>query len=377
MTDEHFMEMALDLARMALGQTSPNPVVGAVLVKDGAVVGVGAHLAAGEPHAEVHALRMAGDRARGATLYVTLEPCSHHGRTPPCADAVVAAGVSRVVVAVEDPSPWVAGSGLARLRGAGIDVAVGCLGPRARRDNAAYLHYAHSGLPYVTLKLAATLDGFIAASNGESRHITGVEARNAVHELRRRVDAVFVGVGTVLQDDPALTARPAGLPERGRTAFRQPLRVVADSRLRTPADAQIVRDKTAETLLACSDEAPADREQELAARGAQIVRCPDGRGGVDLEALLRVLAARGCRHVLVEGGGILAAALLDRRLVSEVWFFHAPRLLGNGVPALAGKATTSPGQGVRLCVSSTARVGDDYLTVGTPDYGEDADCSRV
>lgn len=376
MTDEHFMNMALELARMAVGQTSPNPVVGAVLVRNGVVVGIGSHLAAGQPHAEVHALRMAGDRAQGATLYVTLEPCSHHGRTPPCADAVAAAGVSRVVVAVEDPSPWVAGMGLARLRAAGVDVAVGCMAPQAESDNAAYLHFAKSGLPYVTLKLATTLDGFIAASNGESRYITGAEARNAVHELRRRVDAVLVGVGTVLQDDPALTARPPGLTEREQSALRQPLRVVADSLLRTPTAARLVQDKSALTLLACSAEAPAERERDLVALGAQIVRCPADAGGIDLRALMRILAERGCRHVLVEGGGVLAAALLYRRLVSEVWLFHAPRLLGAGVPALAGKATTSPGEAVRLCVSSTVRVGDDYLTIGTPDYGGDAQCSR-
>lgn len=376
MMDEHFMKMALELARMAVGQTSPNPVVGAVLVRDGAVVGVGAHLAAGQPHAEVHALRMAGDRAHGATLYVTLEPCSHHGRTPPCADAVVAAGVSRVVVAVEDPSPWVAGSGVTRLRNAGVAVDVGCLAAQARRDNAAYLHFAKSGLPYVTLKLAATLDGFIAASSGESRYITGPEARNAVHELRARVDAVLVGVGTVLQDDPLLTARPLGLAGHEQTGLRQPLRVVADSLLRTPTDARMVQDRTAGTLLACSDKASAEREETLAAHGVQIVRCPADPDGVDLNALLRSLAERGCRHVLAEGGGVLAATLLSRRLVSEVWFFHAPRLLGAGVPALAGRPTTSPGQAVRLHVSSTVQVGDDYLTVGTPDYGESVQCSR-
>ena len=376
MDDEHYMNMAIELARMAAGQTSPNPIVGAVLVKNGAVVGVGVHLRAGEAHAEVHALCMAGAAAQGATLYVTLEPCSHHGRTPPCADALIAAGVTRVVAAVEDPSPWVAGQGIARLRAAGVAVAVGCLGDEARRDNAAYLHFADGGLPYVTLKLAATLDGFIAASGGESRYITGAAARREVHALRSRVDAVLVGAGTVLQDDPALTVRFPDSQGKEELAARQPLRVVLDSLLRLPRTARVVQDQAAPTLVACSDRASTEREQALVRQGVEIARHPERDGRLELRAVLDGLAARGCRHVLVEGGSILASSFLRARLVNEVWLFHAPLLLGAGISAFRGPETKSLAEAVKLRITSVRQVGDDWLTIGTPDDREEPGCSQ-
>lgn len=358
--DLAWMTRALELAALGAGLTAPNPAVGAVLVRDGRAVGEGSHLRAGGPHAETVALAAAGPEARGATCYVTLEPCAHHGRTPPCADALVAAGVARVVVACSDPDPRVDGRGIARLRAAGVEVVTGVAEPAARALNRAFLHRAATGRPHVTLKTAMTLDGKIAAADGESRWITGEAARAHAHRLRFEADAVLVGLGTVLADDPQLTVRRADLPAK------EPLRVVADSRLRVPASARLfTAGDPARAVVACAAPAPAGPAAALRARGVQVLELPADGGRVELRALLAALAQLDVLGVLVEGGGELAAGLLDAGLVDRVAFFIAPRLLGGrAAPGPVG----GPGRPLKAAVSLSGvtcqPVGEDLLVEG-------------
>jgi len=311
------MQRALRLAER--GRTSPNPMVGAVLVRDGAIVGEGYHPRAGEPHAEVFALAAAGEAARGATLYVTLEPCCHYGRTPPCTKALIEAGVARVVAAMSDPNPLVQGKGFAELRAVGIEVSIGLLEDRARRLNEAYIKYITTGLPFFRLKMAMTLDGKIATRTGESRWITGEAARRYSHRLRSKADAVMVGVETALRDDPELTAR---IP-----AASQPARIIVDSFARTPPNARIF-DAPGKVILATTKQAPAARLRTLEQRGARILSLESADQRVDLPTLARELASFGLINVLVEGGGELAAGLLAAGLLDAVTFFVAPKMFG-------------------------------------------------
>jgi len=275
-SSEEYMQRALDLARRAEGRTRPNPAVGAVVVRDGEVVGEGFHPAAGEPHAEIFALREAGDKARGADLYVTLEPCSHQGRTGPCAEAVIAAGIGRVIIGTPDPNPLVSGRGMARMKDAGIPVVCGVLEDECRRLIAPFAKHVVSGLPYLILKSAITLDGFTATASGDSRWITNSASRLHVHRLRNRVDAIMVGIGTVLADNPQLTTR---LPEGGR----DPLRIVVDSTLKTPEDAAILTvPSESPVLIVTTAQAPQSRVDALTARGAEILRVAEGEGGLIL-----------------------------------------------------------------------------------------------
>lgn len=356
MTDGDWMERALALAATGLGLTSPNPVVGAILVREGAIVGEGAHLRAGAPHAEAVALAAAGPLARGATCYVTLEPCAHHGRTPPCADALIAAGVSRVVVACRDPNPVVDGRGVERLRRAGVTVDAGLYEEEARRLNRAFFAFVATGRPHVTLKTAMTLDGKIAGTDGHSRWITGEEARAEVHRMRFVADAILVGIGTVLQDDPELTVRAPGVPPK------EPLRVVVDSRLRIPGDARVLRVGAPQrTLVACVAPEPA-RAASLRARGILVTAFPAEDGRVDLRALLRDLGRRDIMAVLAEGGGELGAALLAAGLVDRVAFFVAPRLLGGrSGPGPIGGTGRRLEEAIGLVDVSHRRIGDDLL----------------
>ncbi len=324
--DTACMRRALRLA--ALGRhASPNPMVGCVLVNNsGQIVGEGWHPKAGEPHAEVFALRNAGELARGATAFVTLEPCSHHGRTPPCADALLAAGVKRVVCAMADPDVRVAGRGFERLRAGGVEVLVGLLEAEARALNTAYIKHRETGLPWVVLKTAMTLDGKIATSTGDSKWITSGVSRLAVHrQLRDRCDAVLTGVGTVLADDPVLTTRLT------HKAGRNPWRIVVDSRLRTPLESQVVRlaGEDGRTILATMGGADPARQAELEARGCRILTCEAVNDRVDLGDLLRRLGTRGDMvGVLVESGGQLAASLLDQHLADRWLAFVAPKVVG-------------------------------------------------
>nr|WP_205700996.1 bifunctional diaminohydroxyphosphoribosylaminopyrimidine deaminase/5-amino-6-(5-phosphoribosylamino)uracil reductase RibD [Jeongeupia sp. USM3] len=313
------MQRALRLAALGLYTTTPNPRVGCVIVRDGEVVGEGWHIRAGEPHAEVHALRMAGGAARGATAYVTLEPCSHHGRTPPCADALVSAGVARVVAAMTDPNPQVAGRGLAGLAAAGIDTASGILEAEARELNVGFISRMLRGRPWTRIKLAASLDGRIALDDGQSKWITGAAARADVQRWRARSCAMLTSVETVLADDARLTVRDFAVE-------RQPLRVVVDSRLRTPADAALLQTKG--VLIAAAVDGP--QRAALEAAGAEVLLLPGGDGRVDLAALLAQLGSRGISELTVEAGGVLAGSLLQAGLADELLLYQAPVLVGRG-----------------------------------------------
>ena len=335
MDDEAHMRAALALARRGLGSTWPNPAVGCVLVRDGRVVGRGVTAPGGRPHAEPMALAMAGPLARGATAYVTLEPCSHHGRSPPCADALVAAGVARVVVAAIDPDPRVHGAGVAKLRAAGIPVVTGLLEAEAEALQAGFLTRVRQGRPMVTLKLATTLDGRIATRTGESRWITGREARRVAHALRGQHDAVMVGIGTVLADDPDLTCRIAGYR-------RTPdLRIVADSWLRLdPACRLISTASSAPTWLLHSPDADPVRRKALEGVGVRLIEVKAsqaGERGLNPAAMLQALGQAGLTRLLVEGGAHLAGSLLRAGLVDFLAWFHAPGVMGGeGLPAAQG-----------------------------------------
>lgn len=355
--DEEFMSRALALAERARGLTSPNPMVGAVVVLGDRVVGEGFHAAAGSAHAEIQALAAAGDRARGATLYVTLEPCTHWGRTPPCAPAVVATGVRRVVAALQDPNPMIAGRGLEVLRRAGIEVAVGVLQARAAEQNRIFLTVMRQGRPHVLLKAAMTLDGKIADLHGESRWITGEAARRETHRLRSEADAIVAGIRTVLRDDPQLTVRlEPPWP-------REPLRVVLDTGARTPPAARVITSGTAaRTLIAVGETAPAERVRRLLDAGVTLVRLPVRDGRVGLAELLAELHAGEIRGVLVEGGAEVHGAFLDTGLVDRVAVFVAPRLMGGreATPMIAGSGLALK-HALRLGALSIRPVGEDVL----------------
>lgn len=355
------------------GYTAPNPMVGAVLVKDGRIVGEGYHRLAGLPHAEVEALRRAGENARGATLYVTLEPCSHWGRTPPCADALIEAGVRCVYAAMQDPNPLVAGKGFEQLRSAGVEVHVGVLETQARQLNEIFAKYHTVGMPFVTVKEALSLDGKIATRTGDSKWITDEPARRLVHRLRARHDAIMVGIGTVLKDDPLLTVR---LPRLKEAPPR--LRIIVDSSLRCPDEAQVLNTEHSPTLIATTSSASPSRVQSLRERGVQVEILPaDAVGRVDLHALMRLLAQRGVTGVLCEGGGTLIAGLLARKLVDKVVFFYAPCLIGGrGAPtAVEGDGFALVGDSLRLDRVHWRRVGRDMMVQGYPVWEGAGECS--
>ncbi len=350
------MAAALALARRGLGQVAPNPAVGCVLVRDGRVVGRGWTQPGGRPHAETEALRRAGDAARGATAYVSLEPCSHHGKTPPCCDALIAAGVTRCLIALEDPDPRVAGAGTAALRAAGLEVSVGLLAEAAAEVNAGYLLRQTEGRPLVTLKLATTLDGRIATAEGESRWITGPEARARGHLLRARHDAVMVGGATALLDDPRLDVRLPGL------AGRKPLRIVLDSRLRLPLEHDLVaRSRVQATLVVATDTADEAAAAAVTAAGCEVLRLAADDGGHPcLVGLLEALGQRGLNSLLVEGGGRLAAALLRRDLVDRLVWFRAPKIIGgDGTSAVAALGLAGLDGAPRFELVESGQAGDD------------------
>ena len=355
--DHEFMARALRLAELGLYSSTPNPRVGCVIVKDGVVVGEGWHRRAGEAHAEIHALQAAGDQARGATAYVTLEPCSHHGRTPPCADALIAAGVSRVVAAMQDPNPQVSGRGLALLRNAGIVTDCGVLGSEAQELNIGFVSRMTRGRPWLRLKLATSLDGKTALENGASQWITGPEARQDGHRFRARACAILSGIGTVRDDDPLLNVR-------GVETERQPLKVVLDSRLELPLNAKLL--EGGGVLVACAID-DAARSAALRQRGAEVLCLPNPEGKVDLPELMMELGRRGINEVHVEGGSRLNGALLVAGLVDEFLIYLAPCLIGHAargifdMPALeslAGKA--------QLAIHDLRMLGPDVRILARP-----------
>ena len=353
--DIRYMAQALRLARFGLNTTSPNPRVGCVLVRDGQVIAEGWHQRAGEAHAEADALKRAGESARGATAYVTLEPCSHHGRTPPCADALIGAGVIRVVCATEDPNPQVAGKGIARLRDAGVEVRSGVLASEATELNAGFFSRMQRGRPRVVCKMAMSLDGRTAMASGESKWITGEAARADVQRLRARSCAVVTGAGTVLADDPRLDVREAS---------RQPLRVVVDSALRTTAVARVLSPPGAVLLAHATD--PEAKAVALQAAGAMLLRVPGEDRRVDLHALLAALADRECNEVLLESGATLAGAFAQAGLIDEYRFYMAPVLLGSSARPLLELPFTQMAERLALRVTAIDAVGDDWRISALP-----------
>jgi len=354
--DDYYMRLALRLAERAAGRTSPNPMVGAVLVRGGKVIATGYHRKAGGPHAEIAALRRAGIKARGATLYLTLEPCSHYGRTPPCVDAVIAAGVKEVVAGMTDPNPLVAGKGFRRLRQAGIRVRSGVLEKESRALNEAFNNFITRRLPFVLLKLAATLDGKIATATGSSRWVTGGEARRFVHDLRNRFDAVMVGVGTVLADDPQLTCRIRG--------GRNPVRIILDPRLRIPLKARVLNEP-GKTIVVAGESASRAKQKALEKRGAEVWRFAVSRSGIPLAAVLKKIAAREMVGVLIEGGAATAARALAEKVVDKIAFFYAPKIVGGeGIPALTNLGVKDMKDSLTVRDMNVERVGNDLLVTG-------------
>jgi diaminohydroxyphosphoribosylaminopyrimidine deaminase / 5-amino-6-(5-phosphoribosylamino)uracil reductase len=355
-----FMRRALELAERGRGIVSPNPLVGAVVVKDGEVVGEGWHEGPGRRHAEAVALDAARERARGADLYVTLEPCSHYGRTPPCAPRVAAAGVARVVAAIPDANPLVDGEGFAHLRRAGIEIRTGVMAEEAGRQNEAFLKHVRTQMPFVTLKMAASLDGKAAARDGSSRWITGEEARAEVHRMRATADAILVGAGTAFRDDPSLTVRDPefqGSPK---------LRVVVDGRGIVPPTHKVFSDGLAPTLVATSEGAPKERREAWELSGAEVLILDDaGSSLISLRSLLAELGKRDLQHVLIEGGPTLAWEAVQRDLVDKVVLFFAPVLVGGETApsVLMGGGTPTIGEAVRLELSQVMRVGRDFKVV--------------
>jgi len=360
-SDAPFMARALELARELKGRTSPNPSVGAVLVRDGRVVGEGRYEGRGTPHAEAAAIAAAGEAARGATLYVTLEPCSHHGSTPPCADAAIAAGIAEVHFSHLDPDERVSGQGARRLEAAGIRTVAGEGEAEARAINEAYLHLRATGRPFVVAKFAASLDGKIAATSGDSRWVSGPETLAWSRELRTRIDAIAVGVNTVLIDDPQLTARPGDRP-----VARQPLRVVLDSRGRTPADAKALACGTP-ALVATTEASSGSWRRDVEAAGAAVaVLASDAEGRVSLPALLDRLGADGVMTLLIEGGGVLLGSLFDEGLVNKVHAVIAPMIIGGATApaAVAGRGAERMAGALRLRDVTVEHLGADLLVTG-------------
>lgn len=354
------MWLTLDLAKKAIGKTSPNPLVGAVVVKEGEVIGTGYHKKAGDPHAEVYALEEAGENARGATLYINLEPCSHFGRTPPCVEKIISAGIKKVVASHEDPNPKVAGKGFEILKKAGIMVKTGVLEKEAKKLNEGFIKYITAGVPFVTLKAAITLDGKIATKTGASRWITGEKSRGAVHGLRNMSDAILTGIGTVIADDPQLTTR---LDEGGR----DPIRIIVDSKARTPLEAKILHlDSPAPTIIAVTEKANSENIKKLREIGAEVLVIPEKSGQVDLIALLKELGNREILNLVVEAGGTLGYSLFAEGLVDKIYCFVAPLIFGGkDAPSfIGGEGIESVSDAWSLEDIEIKRYEEDILLVG-------------
>ncbi|MGG3563039.1 bifunctional diaminohydroxyphosphoribosylaminopyrimidine deaminase/5-amino-6-(5-phosphoribosylamino)uracil reductase RibD [Neobacillus rhizosphaerae] len=359
MNDKFYMNLALDLAKGTLGQTTPNPVVGAVLVKDGQIIGMGAHLKAGEPHAEVHAIQMAGENAKDATLYVTLEPCSHHGKTPPCSDLVIRTGVRKVFVATTDPNPQVAGTGIERIKKAGIEVEVGLLQEEARELNKVFFYNIQTGLPYVTLKSAASLDGKTATVTGESMWITGEQARADVHQFRHQHDGILVGVNTVLKDNPSLTTRMS-------SGGKNPIRIILDTHLRTPINAKIVTDHQAPTWIVTGNDVARERINLFMEWGVEIIQMETNN--IRIKDLLDILGKRGMTSLFVEGGAEVHGSFLEERSFQQIITYIAPKLIGGkSAPTLfGGHGIEKIAEAVSLNIKQVDRIGNDIRIIAEP-----------
>lgn len=365
--DENFMELALKLALKGKGRTSPNPMVGAVVVNDGRIVGQGYHRGAGLPHAEVNALRMAGRNAFGATLYVTLEPCTFFGKTPPCVNAIIDSGLKKVVIATKDPNPLNNGSGIRFLRSRGIEVNVGILRDVAKKTNEIFFKFITKGLPFVMVKVAQTLDGKIATVAGDSKWITGEASRRWVHRLRGQIDAILVGAGTVLKDDPLLTPR---LPRQSPTT-RLPIRVVVDSRLKVPPTSRILKDTSlSKTIIATTRFASKERIKTLEEKGVKVLLIKDKNGKVLLKSLIRELGRMEITSLVIEGGGNVIASAFRERIVDKVMFFIAPKIVGGreALTSVEGEGVENINKAIKLRDITIRRFGKDILIEGYPIY---------
>lgn len=358
MDDEEWMRRSLRLAEKGRGRTSPNPMVGAVLVKNGRMVGEGYHAKAGEDHAEIIALRQAGEEARGATLYLNLQPCTHYGKTPPCAPVVIRSGVKRIVIGMEDPNPLVKREGVESLREAGLEVEVGLREKECRRLNEAYCKYIMKKEPFIILKVAATLDGRIAARDGDSKWISGETSRRFVHRLRDQVDGVLVGIGTVLRDDPMLTARIR--------AGRNPFRIILDSRLRMPEEARVIAVSPSKTIIATTEAAPKDKIERLERRDVRILVLDSKEGRVSLRSCLSRLGEMEMMTLLVEGGSEINGSFLDEGLIDKLLLFLSPKLIGDtqAVGIFGGRGAVNLKQAILLRELKTRRIGEDILVEG-------------
>ena len=354
------MKMALELAEQGRGWISPNPMVGAVIVKNKIIVGRGFHQAAGGPHAEIHALNDAGERAKGATLYVTLEPCNHRGRTPPCTQAILQRGIKRVVAGMKDPNPGVTGGGLDFLKRQGLDVSVGVCEKACRRLNEVFVKFVTTSLPFVLLKCAATLDGRIATRIGDSKWITNPFSRQFVHELRHEVDAIMVGIGTVLEDDPRLTTRLEG--RKGS----DPIRIVLDTHLSMPPNARLLHlTSDSDTLIVTGPSASPEKKRMLERPGVRFLTLDDGRGQIDLNSLAAELGRMGVTSLLIEGGSRVNGSALRAGIVDKVYIFYAPKIYGgDGVPVCAGPGAELMEQSMKLKDISVRRFEDDVMIEG-------------
>jgi diaminohydroxyphosphoribosylaminopyrimidine deaminase/5-amino-6-(5-phosphoribosylamino)uracil reductase len=361
MTDERFMQMALELAAQGRGTTSPNPMVGAVVVRDGEAVGKGFHQFAGGPHAEVIAIDAAAERAVGATLYVTLEPCNHTGRTPPCTLKIIDSGIRRVVIGMKDPNPRVVGGGAQFLKDSGIDITLGVGADEARRLNEAFVKHICTGRPFVIAKCAATLDGRIATRTGDSKWITSESARTFVHELRHAVDAILVGAGTIAADDPLLTAR---LSDR---QLKDPLRVILDTHLRISPTARVLtHSSSTDTLVIAGDGAPEALKDRITRKGVRVIEVETRGGRIAMAPLMDRLGSMGVTSVLIEGGSRVLASAFTSGVVDKVCFFYAPMIFGgdDGIPICGGPGVERVRDGIRLHRIETRRFGDDVMIEG-------------
>jgi len=361
MNDQEFMRIALELAAQGTGWTSPNPMVGAVVVKDNDIVGRGWHQKAGGPHAEVHAIDDAGTQAQGATVYVTLEPCHHQGRTPPCTEKILSAGIRRVVMAMRDPNPDVRGGGADYLARKGLSVTSGVCEDEARRLNESFIKYVTTKHPFVTLKCAATLDGRIATRTGDAKWVTGEMSRKFVHELRHANDAILVGVNTVKVDDPLLTTR------RGDETSKNPIRIVLDAHLSIPENSKLLRNPSgSDTLIITGNSSTSPRRDAILNAGAKIVELDAKDGRIDLSALMPRLGSMGITSLLVEGGATVAAAALQAKVVDKIYFFYAPKILGSddGVPICKGPGPALMKESIPVKNIRVHRFDDDVMIEG-------------
>lgn len=359
MEDSYYMKLALELAKSTVGQTSPNPVVGSVVVKDGEVVGLGAHLKAGQPHAEVHAIRMAKEKVEGATIYVTLEPCSHYGRTPPCADLIIKSKIKRVVIATTDPNPMVAGKGIEKMERAGIDVKLGILKDQADELNKIFFYYIRTKRPFVTIKNATSLDGKIATEIGESKWITSEHAREDVHYYRNSHDAILVGINTVLKDNPSLTTRL-------KNGGRNPIRVILDTHLKTPLSARIVNDHEAETWIVTGNQVSKEEIRKIESPFVKVIQLTHSK--IIIDELLDYLGSQGITSLFVEGGAKVNGSFLRAKAINQVITYIAPKLIGgeNAPTSFLGKGIPVLNNAFSMEFKCFEKIGEDLKIVAVP-----------